>query len=107
MDDGAGFLGVTTSLMGRRWLGPDAPTARLAEALIQRADLPPALAQVLAQRGVAPDAVAAFLAPSLRDLLPDPLSLKDMDRAVDRISRALERHERIAIFADYDVDGGV
>ena len=107
MDDGAGFLGVTTSLTGRRWLGPDAPTARLAEALIQRADLPPALAQVLAQRGVAPDAVAAFLAPSLRDLLPDPLSLKDMDRAVDRISRALERHERIAIFADYDVDGGV
>lgn len=101
-----GFLGVEHSLTGRRWLGPDADTLRLAEALVQRADLPPALAHILARRGVTPDAAASFLAPALRDLLPDPLSLKDMDRAAARIMHALERHERIAIFADYDVDGG-
>ena len=101
-----GFLGVEHSLTGRRWLGPEADTLRLAEALVQRADLPPALAHILARRGVAPEAAQSFLAPALRDLLPDPLSLKDMDRAAARMMRALEHSDRIAIFADYDVDGG-
>ena len=45
-------------------------------------------------------------APTLRELLPDPRSLRDMEKAAARILRAVERRERIAIFADYDVDGG-
>ena len=101
-----GFLGVEQSLTGRRWLGPEADTLRLAEALEQRAELPPALAHILARRGVAPEAVSGFLAPSLRDLMPDPLTLKDMDRAAERILTAVRGAQRIAIFADYDVDGG-
>src|SRR5690606_5631121 len=43
--------------------------------------------------------------PTIRDLLPDPLTLTDMDRASARIVRAIEHRERIAIFGDYDVDG--
>lgn len=105
MDLAAAFLGVSGSLTARRWLGPDAATTRLAEALMQRAELAPALAHVLARRGVMPEAVAGFLAPALRDLLPDPLQLKDMDRAAERILRAALATERIAVFADYDVDG--
>src|SRR4029079_10613847 len=41
----------------------------------------------------------------LRDLLPDPSSFRDMDAAADRIGRAIESGEKIAIFGDYDVDG--
>jgi single-stranded-DNA-specific exonuclease len=55
---------------------------------------------------VPPEGATAFLAPALRDLLPDPLTLKDMAPAADRLLRAVDRRERIAIFADYDVDGG-
>jgi len=106
MDIRTGFLGVDHSLTGRRWIGPDPDTARLAEALGQRAGLDPALSQVLARRGVAPEAAQGFLAPSLRDLMPDPRGLKGMDAAAARVVAAVERGERIAIFADYDVDGG-
>jgi single-stranded-DNA-specific exonuclease len=100
------FLNVETSLTGCRWAGPDAAQDRLAEALTQQTRLPLPLCRVLASRGVAPEAAAGFLAPSLRDLLPDPLTLRDMALAADRLLAAVRRKERIAVFADYDVDGG-
>ncbi|NUH66101.1 single-stranded-DNA-specific exonuclease RecJ [Sulfitobacter sp. S0837] len=100
------FLGVETSLTGRRWIGPDVELSRAAELLAQRAGLPDPVCQVLARRGVADTEAAGFLAPALRDLLPDPRSLRDMERAATRFLAALKARERIAIFADYDVDGG-
>jgi single-stranded-DNA-specific exonuclease len=100
------FLDVQTSLTGRRWTGPDAAHDRLSEALAQQTSLPLPLCRILATRGVPPEGATAFLAPALRDLLPDPLTLKDMAPAADRLLRAVDRRERIAIFADYDVDGG-
>jgi len=100
------FLNVATSLTGRRWTGPDAAQDRLAEGMAQQTRLPLPLCRILAARGITPEAAPAFLAPSLRDLLPDPLTLKDMAPAADRLLRAVAARERIAIFADYDVDGG-
>lgn len=102
----AAYLGVDTSLTGRRWVGPSAEVERLAQTLMQRADVEPAVASVLARRGVQPEDVTSFLAPALRDLLPDPMSLKDMEPAATRLVEAARKGERIAIFADYDVDGG-
>ncbi len=100
------YLGVDASLTGRRWIGPDVETARLAEAMAQQTGLPPALCAVLARLGVPVEAVPAYLSPRLRDLLPDPRSLRDMERAAGRFLAAVARRERIAVFADYDVDGG-
>ena len=100
------FLGVATSLTGRRWVGPDAGALRLSEAMGQQTGLPEALCRVLVARGVAAGEAERFLAPALRDLLPDPMGLRDMGVAADRLIRAVERRERIAVFADYDVDGG-
>lgn len=100
-----GWLGVTTSATGRRWVGPDAAAERAAEAIAQRG-VPLAVARHLARRGVAPGDAAAFLAPRLRDLLPDPRSLRDAEAAAARLCRAARDGERIAVFADYDVDGG-
>lgn len=100
------FLNVEASLTGRRWLGPEPGRNRRAEAMAQATRLPLALCQVLAARDVEPGAAAAYLAPALRDLLPDPRVLRDMERAVARFLQAVTRGERIAIFADYDVDGG-
>ncbi len=101
-----GFLGVETSLSGRRWQGPTGDDDRIAQALAQSADVPLPLARVLARRGVTAPEVAGFLAPALRDLLPDPRSLRDMEAAAARWVKALINKEKIAIFADYDVDGG-
>ena len=100
------FLGVEASLSGRRWVGPSGDQDRLAEAMVQATGLPRAVCGVLVRRGVAADEAAGFLAPALRDLLPDPVSLPDMGRAAGRFLRAVSSRERIAVFADYDVDGG-
>ncbi len=100
------FLGVERSLTGRRWVGPTAEAERLAEAMAQDTALPDPICRTLVRRNVAPGAAAAFLAPSLRELLPDPMSLRDMGPATERFLQAVSRRERIAIFADYDVDGG-
>jgi single-stranded-DNA-specific exonuclease len=100
------FLGVEHSLNGRRWVGPAIEVDRAAEAIAQQTDLPRPVAQVLARRGVASQEAATFLAPSLRELLPDPRSLNDMEKAATRFLAAVSSRQRIAIFADYDVDGG-
>ena len=100
------FLSVESSILGRRWEGPSGDEDRLAEAMAQQTHLPMALCQTLVKRGVAPAEAAGYLAPSLRELLPDPMILRDMGTAAERFLAAVQARERIAIFADYDVDGG-
>ena len=100
------FLNVEASLTGRRWIGPSVEEDRGAEAMVQATRLPLALCHTLVKRGVAPQDAAGYLAPALRDLLPDPLVLKDMGKAAARFLAALKARQRIAVFADYDVDGG-
>jgi single-stranded-DNA-specific exonuclease len=79
----------------------DESTARLAAAL----NLHPTAARLLCMRGLGdPEAASRFLTPSL-DHLHDPFRLADMQKAVERIERALAQKERIAIHGDYDVDG--
>ena len=56
-------------------------------------------------RGVTADDAERFLDPTIRDLLPDPASLTDMDKAAARLADAIMRREKVAIFGDYDVDG--
>ncbi len=100
----AAFLGVERSLTGRRWrirLSDD----RQALALSQRLALPEVVGRVLAGRGIGLDDAELFLNPTLRDLLPDPSHLLDMDRAVERLVRAVRDGETICVFGDYDVDG--
>jgi len=101
---GPARFGVERSAKGARWIGRAADD-RLALALGQRHALPELVARVLAARGVGLDDAPAFLNPTLRALLPDPSVLRDMDRAAERIARAVTAGEGIAVFGDYDVDG--
>ncbi len=100
------FLGIEASATGRRWIGPGIEEERLAEAMAQATHLSLPLCRTLVRRGVVAEDAQAFLAPKLRDLLPDPLALKDMQAAAARFCAAVAGRERIAVFADYDVDGG-
>ena len=72
---------------------------------MQRAGLEPQLARVLAARGVTHETALAYLNPSLREALPDPYVLKDMEPAARRIADAILSGERAGVFGDYDVDG--
>jgi len=100
------FLRVESSATGRRWIGPTLDEERLGAAISQQNDLPEMLGLLLAKRGVRPEYAKTYLAPSMRDMMPDPSSMKDMDKAAARFLLAVEQRQRIAIFADYDVDGG-
>ncbi len=100
------FLGVEESLTGRRWVGPGVEIERQCEALAQATGYPQAVCAVLARRGISAVEAAGFLAPTIRETLPDPRSMRDMDRAAARVLAAVEARERVAVFADYDVDGG-
>jgi single-stranded-DNA-specific exonuclease len=100
------FLGVEHSLTGRRWVGLSVEQERQAEAMAQQTELPRPLCATLARLGVPVEEAEQYLTPALRDLLPDPSVLKDMDVAADRLAAAVRKREKIAVFADYDVDGG-
>ncbi len=104
--DKPAFLNVATSATGRRWVGPSIEEDRLAEAMAQITKLPAPLCRTLVKRGVTAEDASTFLAPTLRDLLPDPHDLRDMEKAAQRFLVAVKTKQRIAIFADYDVDGG-
>lgn len=100
------FLGVEHSLKGRRWQERlTQAQGNIALAISQETGLPDIVGRVLAGRGVTAKGAQAWLAPSIRELMPDPSVMTAMDEAASRIADAVERRERIAIFGDYDVDG--
>ncbi len=98
------FLGVEKSLSGKCWIGREIDE-RQSLAMAQRLGLPEIVGRVLAARGVGLEDADTFLNPTLRDLLPDPSLLKDMDGAAERLAAAVMGGEMIGIFGDYDVDG--
>ena len=68
-------------------------------------NMDPVLAQLLLQRGIGDsESARTFFRPELSQL-HDPFLMRDMDRAVERIERALGQQERILVYGDYDVDG--
>ena len=101
---GDAFLGVERSLTGRRWRLVDGDD-RLAAALSQRLGLPEVVGRVLAGRNIGLDEAESFLNPTLRDLLPDPFHLRDMQKGAERLAHAVREGEIIGVFGDYDVDG--
>ncbi|HFU4202514.1 TPA: single-stranded-DNA-specific exonuclease RecJ [Streptococcus suis] len=73
--------------------------------LAKKEGLDPLAAKLLYERGIQTrEALISFLQPSLEDL-HDPYLLHDMDKAVERIRRAIEDYEQILIYGDYDADG--
>ncbi|MDE6900288.1 MAG: single-stranded-DNA-specific exonuclease RecJ [Oscillospiraceae bacterium] len=86
-----------------KWTGGGCDEAAAARLLA--AGYPHLLSLLLSARGVASPEEAALLLDREQRLTCPPLLMKDMDKAVARIHRALAEGERIAVFGDYDVDG--
>ena len=76
-----------------------------AERLSTELEISPVAGRILADRGIRTAAEArAYIRPSL-DSLHDPFLMRDMGAAVDRLCQAIDAHERIMVYGDYDVDG--
>ena len=91
--------------MDKRWVLMESTAAEKEQVLVDELKIDGALARLLVQRGITSfDEAKAFFRPAIEDL-HDPFLMQDMDRAVERLTVALEDGEKVLVFGDYDVDG--
>lgn len=77
----------------------------LKDELVRASHLSPLFVDLLIERGIdSPQKIVSFFHPSL-DNLHDPFLMKDMERAVERLTLAIQENERVLVYGDYDVDG--
>ena len=91
--------------METKWILNKAVDNQCVAELVQSLNIDENLATLLVQRGITNyNEAKVFFRPALTQL-HDPFLMKDMDRAVDRIVKAIDEGEKILIYGDYDVDG--
>lgn len=103
---GSAFLNVESSAKGHVWRERLTAAQHItAAAISQQIGLPDLLGRVLSARGVTLGTAQVFLDPTVKALMPDPSTLRDMDKAAGRLAAAITSRQKVAIFGDYDVDG--
>ncbi len=91
--------------MEKRWVLKKKPEKEVVEQLSRELNINKKLATLLIHRGITTfDDARSFFRPQLSDLI-DPFLMKDMDKAVDRVTKATTLGEKIMVYGDYDVDG--
>ncbi len=89
----------------RKWTLKEPADPEIVSRLSAELGIDPVLSELLAQRGINTfEQAREFFRPSL-DTLHDPFLMKDMDKAVERIEKALSLRQKILVYGDYDVDG--
>jgi single-stranded-DNA-specific exonuclease len=92
-------------MMEKRWVVKEKGDIAVVKHLAGALGVSESLANLMAQRNISSvDEANAFFNPSL-EYLHDPFLMKDMNIAVDRLSTAIKKNERILVYGDYDVDG--
>ena len=92
------------SLNDNLWKVLEADERRV-ELVSQRYGLPFIIAKIIALRDIPTEGIPDFLDPKIQNLLPNPYSLKDAEKASEKIAAAIIERQKIAIIGDYDVDG--
>jgi single-stranded-DNA-specific exonuclease len=91
--------------MEKRWVYKDQGDEHIVRQLAEELSIDLNLSNLLVQRGIHTfDQARSYFRPQIEDL-HDPFLMKDMDKAIERINRAIEGNERILVYGDYDVDG--
>ncbi len=95
---------ILNSVLGKNWISKKY-NEEIVSTLKNNFNLSEILSRLIAIRRINLDEVNLYLNPKLKNTLPDPFILKDMDKSVDRCIKAIINKEKIGIFGDYDVDG--
>lgn len=96
---------LKTKSMQKKWLIRTPLDVTLVDELRSKLKIDSVIAELLLQRGITSYHEAeAFFRPKLENL-HDPFLMKDLDKAVDRLSQAIDNNEKVMLFGDYDVDG--
>jgi len=91
--------------MQKKWLLKEQPSQEEVTLLKEALQVNETIALLLAQRGIKSyDEAHTFFRPSLESL-HDPFQMKDMEAAVNRLTEAVAKNQRIMVYGDYDVDG--
>ena len=93
-----------SSISGKKWLFKNFDSSESSE-LVEKYSLTDIVAKLLAIRKKSIGDIENFLNPKIKNLLPNPSHLKDMDKAINRSYKSILNKDLIGIFGDYDVDG--
>jgi single-stranded-DNA-specific exonuclease len=89
----------------KRWIYIPTPPQEQIDLLVEKLNVSTEIATLLAQRNIANfDEAKTFFRPDLSQL-HDPFLMKDMEKAVERLEKAIAKNEKILVYGDYDVDG--
>ncbi len=92
------------SLSGKNWIYKKFDSSYV-EFLKENYLLDEITAKLLSIRNIEKDSIKSFLEPSIKNLIPNPNTLRDMEKTTLRLLKAINENQRIGIFGDYDVDG--
>ena len=95
---------ILNSVLGKDWISKTY-SEDVVNSLKNNLNISEILSRLIAIRKINIDEVNLYLNPKLKDTLPNPFVLKDMDKSVERCLNAIIKKEKIGIFGDYDVDG--
>ena len=94
----------SSSVSGKNWLFKQFDSSDIRK-FSELYSLTETVAKLLSIRKKNIDDINLFLSPKIKNLLPNPLHLKDMKKAIDRTYKSITKGETLGIFGDYDVDG--
>ena len=95
---------IENSVLGKSWISKKY-NEETVSFLKNNFSLSEILSRLIAIRNIKVEDIDLFLNPKLKNILPNPFVLKDMDKSVERTLKAILEKEKLGIFGDYDVDG--
>ena len=101
------FLGISKSFSNKEWVGPSEQLLQEALAYSKSLSIPHISAYQLIKNKINEGDYLEYIRPKIKNLMPSPKIFLDMEKGSLRLLKAIEKKEKIAIFADYDVDGTV
>ena len=93
-----------SSVLGKNWISKNYNEESV-NFLKDNFNLREIVSKLIVIRNIKLDEVKLFLNPKIKNSLPNPFILKDMEKAVDRTINGIKKNEKIGVFGDYDVDG--
>ncbi len=101
------FLGISESYTKKEWIGPSNQNLQKAFHISKKFSISQLSAYQLIKNKIKENDYLEYISPRIKNLVPNPKTFLNMEKGSLRLLRAIEKKEKIAIFADYDVDGTV